>query len=140
MIPAIADRLADAHRPLVGQLGRDRLAGHPAALARHEERDVDALLDVAARLREDLAHLARHRPGQALLVLGHERAEAVQDLAALRGGRRLRQRGAGHLGGPHGHRDVGGGAGLEPPDDVRVSAGLRLSNVRRTTNRPTRRR
>ena len=42
----------------------------------HQERDVDAFLDVAARLGEDLAHLAGHRPRQALLVLGHQRAEA----------------------------------------------------------------
>ena len=67
--PGDADRLADAHRPLVGQLGRDRVAEHPAALAGHQEGDVDAFLDVAARLGEDLAHLAGHRPGEALLVL-----------------------------------------------------------------------
>ncbi len=76
MMPGDPDRLADAHRPLVGQLGRHRVAEHPAALAGHQERDVDPLLDVAARLGEDLAHLAGHRSGQALLVLGHERAEA----------------------------------------------------------------
>ena len=86
--PGDADRLADAHRPLVGQLGRHRVAEHPPALAGHQVGDVDAFLDVAARLGEDLAHLARHRPRQALLVLGHQRAEAVQDLAALRGRRR----------------------------------------------------
>ena len=104
--PGDADRLADAHRPLVGQLGRDRVAVHPAALAGHQERDVDAFLDVAAGLRDDLAHLAGHRPREPLLVLGHERAERVEDLAALRGGRPLPHR-PGGPGGLDRHRDVG---------------------------------
>ena len=81
--PGDADRLADAHRPLVGQLGRDRVAGHPAALAGHQVGDVDAFLDVAPGLGEDLAHLAGHRPREAFLVLRHQRAERVEDLAAL---------------------------------------------------------
>ena len=128
MIPAMPERLADRHRPLVGQLGRDGVAEHPAAFARHQERDVDAFLDVAARLGEDLAHLAGHRPRQALLVLRHQGAEAVQDLAPLRGRRPAPHRPCG-LGRLDRHRDIGGGALLEPPDDSRVSAGLRLSKV-----------
>ncbi len=80
-----ADRLADGHRPLVGQLAGHGVAEHPPALAGHQVRDVDAFLDVAAGLGQDLAHLAGHRPGQALLVLGHELGEGVQDLAALGG-------------------------------------------------------
>ena len=128
--PGHAERLADAHRPLVGELGRDRLAGHPATLAGHQVGDVDAFLDVAARLGEDLAHLAGHRPGQPFLVLGHERAEGVQDLAAL-GGRRPAPHREGGLGGLDGHRDVGLGPLLEPPDDVarvgRVAALERLA-------------
>ena len=115
--PGHAERLADAHRPLVGELGRDRLAGHPAALAGHQVGDVDAFLDVAARLGEDLAHLAGHRPGEPFLVLGHERPERVQDLAALRGRRPAPHR-AGGLGRLDGHRDVGLGPLLEAPDDV----------------------
>ena len=85
MIPAtpIGSRMLIAH--LSGSSRRHRVAEHPAALAGHQEGDVDAFLDVAARLGEDLAHLAGHRAGEALLVLGHERAEAVEDLAALRG-------------------------------------------------------
>ena len=116
-IPAMPSgwRMLIAH--LSGSSDGHRVARHPASLARHEERDVDALLDVAPRLREDLAHLAGHRPGEALLVLRHERAEAVQDLAALRGRGRL-PRGARHLGGADRHRHVRGRAGLEPPDDV----------------------
>ena len=85
MIPAmpIGWRMLIAH--LSGSSDGHRVAEHPAALAGHEEGDVDALLDVAAGLGEDLAHLAGHRPGEALLVLGQERAEAVEDLAALAG-------------------------------------------------------
>ena len=84
MIPAtpIGWRMLIAH--LSGSSRRHRVAEHPAALAGHQVGDVDAFLDVAAGLRQDLAHLAGHRPGEALLVLGHERAERVQDLAALR--------------------------------------------------------
>ena len=117
--PGDPDRLADAHRPLVGQLARDRVAEHPAPLAGHQEGDVDPLLDVAAGLGEDLAHLAGHRPGEALLVLGHQRAEAVQDLAALRG-RRPAPQPAGHVGGPDAIADVRGGPLLEPPDRRRA--------------------
>ena len=81
--PGDPDRLADRHRPLVGQLRGRRVAEQAAALAGHQEGDVDALLDVAPGLGQDLAHLAGHRPGEALLVLGHEGPEAIQDLAAL---------------------------------------------------------
>ena len=117
--PGDPDRLADAHRPLVGELGGDGVAEHPAALAGHQEGDVDRFLDVAARLGEDLAHLAGHGPGQALLVLRHQGAEGVEDLAALRRRRPLPHR-LGGAGGPDGHRHVGRGALLEPPDEVAV--------------------
>ena len=62
MIPAtpIGWRMLIAH--LSGSSRRHRLAEHPAALAGHQEGDVDALLDIAARLGEDLAHLPGHRP------------------------------------------------------------------------------
>ena len=112
-----AQRLADAHRPLVGQLGRDRVAGHPATLARHQVGDVDAFLDIAAGLGQDLAHLAGHRPREPLLVLGHERPERVQDLATLGGGRPAPHR-EGRLGRLDRHRDIGLGPLLEAPDDV----------------------
>ena len=111
------ERLADAHRPLVGQLGRDRLAGHPSPFAGHQVGDVDPLLDVTARLGQDLAHLAGHRPGETLLVLGHQRTEGIQDLAAL-GRRRSRPHRVGGLGCLDRHRDVGSGPLLEAPDDV----------------------
>ena len=76
-------------------------------------------LDVAARLGQDLAHLAGHRPRQPFLVLGHQRAEGVQDLAAL-GRRRALPHRLGRLGGPDGHRDVGRRPLLEPSDDVAI--------------------
>ena len=132
MMPADAERLADAHRPLVGQLRGHGVAEHPPALAGHEVGDVDAFLDVAARLGEDLAHLARHRSGELLLVLGHERAEGVEDLAALRGGRPSPHRER-RLGGLDRTGDIRLGALLEPADDVarvgRVAALERLARL-----------
>ncbi|HEX7347042.1 MAG TPA: aldehyde dehydrogenase family protein, partial [Candidatus Limnocylindrales bacterium] len=121
--PGDPDRLADAHRPLVRQLRWHRVAEHPAALAGHQVGDVDAFLDVAAGLREDLAHLAGHRAGKALLVLGHELAEAVEDLAALWCGSRLPTR-QGHLGRLDRHPDVRGRAGLESPDHLASVGGV----------------
>ena len=59
--PAHAYRLARAHRVLVRQLGLCREAVQSAALARDEVGHVDGFLHVAARLFQDLAHLARHR-------------------------------------------------------------------------------
>ena len=88
MIPATPSgwRMLIAH--LSGSSDGHRVAEHPAALAGHQVGDVDAFLDVAARLGEDLAHLAGHRPGEALLVLGHQRAEAYR--ISPRFGRRRR--------------------------------------------------
>ena len=84
-----ADGHAHAHRPLVRHLARRRDAVHAAALAGGEVRHVDALLHVAARLDEDLAHLARRRLRQHLLVLGDRLAEPIEQLATLRRGREL---------------------------------------------------
>ncbi len=83
---ADADRRAHRHRELVRELGRRRLAVEAAALAAHEEGHVDRLLDVAARLLEDLAHLARHVARVLLLAVAQDLAEPVEDLAALRAG------------------------------------------------------
>ena len=140
MIPAmpIGWRMLIAH--LSGSSRGHRVAEHAAALAGHQVGDVDALLDVAARLGEHLAHLAGHRAREALLVLRHERAERVQDLAAL-GRRRApphRQRRLGRL---DRHRDVGLGPLLEPPDDVaRVGRVAALEGLRRWWTRTTPRR
>ena len=71
---ADAERLADRHRELVAQLGGNGLAVLAPPFARHEERHVDRFLHVAARLREHLAHLARHVARQRLLALGEAAA------------------------------------------------------------------
>src|SRR4029079_6315945 len=99
-------------------------------LAGHQEGDIDALLDVATGFGDDLAHLAGHRRGQALLVVGHQLREAEQDLATLRRGRPLPHR-PGSPRGADSHRDIGLRALLEPADDVvpvrRVAALDRLA-------------
>ena len=127
--PGDPDRLADAHRPLVRQLARDRVAEHPAALAGHQEGDVDALLDVAAGLGDDLAHLAAHRLRQPLLVLGHQRAEAIQDLAALRGRRPAATSARRVSAALIAIATSAACPAWKRPTTSRVSAGLRLSNV-----------
>ena len=60
MIPAmpIGSRMLIAH--LSGSSDGHRVAEHAPPLAGHQVGDVDAFLDVAARLGQDLAHLARH--------------------------------------------------------------------------------
>ena len=81
-----ADRHAHAHVELVAQLRRRRLAEQAPAFSGHVEAHVDRLLDVAARLRLDLAHLAGHQVGELVLLLHEEIREAVEDLAPLRRG------------------------------------------------------
>ena len=68
------------------QLRRRRVAEEPSALAGHVVAHVDRFLDVPAGLGEHLPHLARHEVRELVLVLGEERAEAEEDLAALRRG------------------------------------------------------
>ena len=58
--PAHADGLPHAHRKFIRQLRRSGLAKQPAPFAGHVIGHVDGFLHVAARLRQDLAHLARH--------------------------------------------------------------------------------
>ena len=67
---------------LFAQLRRHRLAEEAAALHAGVVGGVDALLQVAARLREHLAHLARGGPGDLVLALGEQVAHAAQDVAA----------------------------------------------------------
>ena len=81
---ADADRLPDAHRELVGQLRGRREAEEAAAFARRQVGHVDRFLHVAARLGEDLAHLARHQPRQLFLVALEDLAGRVEDLGAAR--------------------------------------------------------
>ena len=60
------------------------MAEEAPALAGHVVRDVDRLLDVAARLGLHLPHLARHQIGERGLLLLEQPREAEEDLAALR--------------------------------------------------------
>ena len=78
------DRAPDGHGELVGHLRWHGLPEEAPALPGHVVRDVDRLLDVAARLGQDLAHLAGHEPGELFLVLGQQARDAEQDLATLR--------------------------------------------------------
>ena len=82
-----ADRAAEAHRPLGAQLAGHGVAVQAAPFRRREVRGVDALLHVAARLGERLAHLARHEVGDLVLARRHQVADAPQHVAA---GRRRR--------------------------------------------------
>jgi hypothetical protein len=58
--PDHADRSTLRHVPLVGELGRSRLAPEAATLTRHVEGHVDRFLDVASGLGKNLAHLLGH--------------------------------------------------------------------------------
>ena len=75
-----------AHSPFVGELRRNHVAELTAALAGDVVGHVDALLDVAAGLGDDLAHLARHLAREVVLAREHDLAGPEEDLAALWGG------------------------------------------------------
>jgi hypothetical protein len=75
------------HLHLLLQLGRRRLAELAASLAGHVIRHVDGFLDVAFRLVQDLAHLARHVPCEVVLAAHEDLGGAVEDLAAFGCGR-----------------------------------------------------
>ena len=62
------------------------MAEEAAALAGHVDRHVDRLLDVAAGLRQHLAHLAAHQLGQLVLLLLEQAREAEEHVAALGSG------------------------------------------------------
>ena len=125
-----ADRLPDAHLELVGQLRRRRVAEEAPALAGHVVAHVDRFLDVAARLREHLPHLARHELRELVLVLGDERAETEEDLAALRRGHEPPAR-VGLLRGLHGAIDVLRRRPRERPDQVAVGGAPALERLAR---------
>ena len=57
---ADANGLADAHGKLIGQLRGSCLAEQPPPFARHVIRHINGFLHVAARFRQDFAHLAGH--------------------------------------------------------------------------------
>ena len=81
---ADAERLAHRHRELVAQLRRHRLAEHAPPLAGHVEGHVDRFLDVAARLVQDLPHLAGHVARELLLARGDDLRRLEEDLRAQR--------------------------------------------------------
>ena len=79
-----ADRAPIAHRPLVAQLRRHHATEQSPAFGRRIECGVDPLLHVAARLGENLPHLARHRARNDVLSLDEQLPHALQHLAADR--------------------------------------------------------
>src|SRR5207237_4716522 len=81
-----AHRVPHAHRPFVWKLGGDDITELAAPFARDVVGHVDALLDIPAGFGEDLAHLARHFPGEVILPCEHDLAGPVENLAALWGG------------------------------------------------------
>ena len=131
-----ADRLADAHRPLVGQLGGHRVAEHAAPLAGHQVGDVDAFLDVAARLGEDLAHLARHGPRAGAPCARPAAPRSAYRISPRLGAGIRRQAGSASSAA---RMAAATSAALEAakwPMSSRVSAGLRDSKVRAALGRP----
>ena len=114
------------------------MAEEATAFAGHVVAHVDRFLDVAARLGEHLPHLARHEVRELVLRLGDERAEAEEDLAALR--RRYEPPARVRLfRGFHGTIDVVRRRPRERPDQVTVGGAAALERLARR-RRPTRRR
>ena len=114
---------------LFGSSDGRREAEEPPPLARGEERHVDRFLDVAARLGEDLAHLARHEPRELLLVALQDLAGGVEDLGAPR--RRRVRASPGRPSSPprrRRRRPAGRSSGTGRRASS-LSAGLRFSNV-----------
>jgi hypothetical protein len=77
-----ADRLADRHRELVAKLGRHGLSVLSPPFTGHEEGHVDRFLDIAARLVQNLSHLARHVARQRFLPVGEKLCGAKEQLGA----------------------------------------------------------
>ena len=82
--PTTPTGIRTRHLELVSQLRGRRLAEEAAAFAGHVDRHVDRFLDVAAGLREHLAHLAAHQLRQLVLLILQQAREAKEDVAALR--------------------------------------------------------
>ena len=81
---ADAQRLADGHGELVGQLRGDGRPEQAAAFAGSVVAAVDGFLHVAAGLLDDLAHLAGHVAGVFFLARDQELRSLVQHLGAAR--------------------------------------------------------
>ena len=80
---AHADRLPHTHGKFIGQFRWRSLAKQPPPFSRHVIGHVNCFLHVAARLRQDFAHLARHVLGKFFLALHQQLRRAVQNLRAL---------------------------------------------------------
>ena len=78
------DGHAHRHGKFVRQLRRHRLPKKPPAFSRHVVGRIDRLLHVAARLAQDLAHLACHVAREFFLALDQDFAGAKDDLRPLR--------------------------------------------------------
>ena len=115
--PHDADRPAEAHRPLRPQLGRHGVAEQPATFGGRVVRGVDALLHVAPRFGQHLAHLARHRVGDGFLALDQEVAHPAQHVAARRR-RGARPEREAPLGRAHRRLDVGRVGIRKAPDQI----------------------
>src|SRR5438445_12617177 len=73
-------------QPVIAPLGGDLFAEQLARLPDGEVADVDDLLDLAARLAEDLAVLQADEPCEILLAGPEPIAQPAHYLAALRSG------------------------------------------------------
>ncbi len=80
---ADADRRADRHGELIRQLRGRGLAKEPSALARGIVGRVGPLLNVAARLLENLSHLPGHGPRDLLFAPAQNLSHSKEHLAAL---------------------------------------------------------
>ena len=81
-----ADRLLQDDDPLVGLVRRDRVAVDALRLLAEPLEERRRVGDLAARLRQRLALLAREQPCQLLLPLEHQVREPAQNRGALLGG------------------------------------------------------
>ncbi len=114
---ADADRIAHRHAELVTELDRNGIPEEAPPLPRRVECGIDPLLHVAARLLDDLAHLARHEARDLFLAVLEDQSETVQDLSPLRGGREPPFV-IGRPGRLHRSIDVGRGAFRKEPDEI----------------------
>ena len=83
---ADAERLANGHSKLVGQLRRHRRPKQAAAFAGGVIAAIDGFLNVTARFLDDLAHLARHQLRILFLARDQDLRRLVQHLSAARCG------------------------------------------------------
>ena len=112
-----AERLAPAVQHRVRRVGRQHVAAHPPALAAVVAQDVARARDLAGRLGQRLALLARERARDLAHALGEQLGRLEEDGAAgrRRGGRPRRER----LGGGRGRLGrVGGGRAGEDGEDL----------------------